>query len=298
MAKPIQIQRRLKKITQPNDKLTSEIMIISPDQFAAALERHDRYSGGIYENKKRGIITDFKITIKDNRACEPPDMFDKAVLSVCVSELSAKNNSVTVDRIFRGLTGGKAHRGTRMTSGMKSAIVSSVEKMMAMLIEIDATNAAAKMNYPDMPTKVVSAILPAAYEERIVNGQPVTTIHFFKDSPLMIFARTKNQILTYDTRLLDVANLNNTRRVVALKFYVVERVMEIVGHNMTPTITFADVFKKCGLVEGTKKQKQEARRTIEAVLNHLKAEGVIDDFRFERGGNEYRTIKIKYSSQT
>ena len=289
----IRIQRRLKKICRPNDKLAKAVATIQPNMFKEDVERFGQYRENLLEagRKNQGIHTTYTLKVKGN--VDALDQFDFAVLCVCISEQVDGNNFVTADRIFRGLTGGKSHGNTRMTKSMATAIVASVEKLMTTLIEIDSSKAQ-KLKY-DLPKKIVATILPAAYEIRTVNGQEVTTIHFLEESPLLIFARAKRQLLNHDVHLLQIPNINNTRRVVALKFYTIGRVLEIIGHNLRPTITFDDVFQKCGLADGTKRQKQEARRTIETVLNHLKAEKIIDNFTFEREGGKFRAIKIQYS---
>lgn len=302
-----QIQERLKQITQPNDKLATCVLHVPAvfedftiDDFIADVKSHGKFEFDFEEKSGTAIKTAVTIKFdKEYRASKVTDAFDNAVLFVCISELKAGNNTVTLDRIYRGLTGGKSHDGTRMTHGMETAIFESVKHLMKTLIEVDASEVVEGMKYPDMPKKLVSSLLPAEYEERLINGQVVSAIHFFKPSPLYIFACSKNhQLLIYNTRLLAVPNLRHTPRVIGIKFYLIERVVEIVtGRTEYPTITFKDLFEKCGLAEATWRQKQETRKIIVAVLNHLKEENFIEGFDFRRVGGEYQAITILKNSK-
>ena len=300
--KSAQIQERLKRITQPNDTLATKVLHVPAafdnltlDDFIADMKCYGDFKFNSVEKKGTNIKTVVTIKFdKEYRASKVTDAFDNAVLFVCISELRAGNNTITIDRIYRGLTGGKPHDNTRMTPALEKAIFESVKHLMKTLIEIDASETVKHMKYPEMPKKLVSSLLPAEYEERLINGQVVSAIHFFKPSPLYIFACSKNhQLLIYNTKLLAVPNLRHTPRVIGIKFYLIERVVEIVeDRTKHPTITFKDLFEKCGLAEASRFTKRKTRNVVIAVLNHLKAENFIEDFAFRQVGGEYQAITI------
>ena len=79
-----------------------------------------------------------------------------------------------------------------------------------------------------------------------------------------------------------------------IKSYVIRRVLEIILHNMTPTITLADIFKHCDLPNANRWQKQDARNIILGVMENLKSETVIKSFEFIKKDGSYYSIIITF----
>ena len=226
---------------------------------------------------------------------DPLDEFDYAVLSACISEWKDDNRDTTFAIILRGLTG-ETREGcdSRVYPNQRESIVNSVNKLMSTLITVDLTDVNEAFGY-EGEKKLTAPILPAKYVTTIVNGQPVEdVIHFTDESPILKIAEARNQILRYDTSLLDVPNQNNTPRVITLKNYVMRRVHEIKAHKMTPTLTFADIFKKCGITDNAREAKVDARETVKAVFDHLQAKGVIKSFTLVKKGVAIHAVTFTY----
>lgn len=62
--------------------------------------------------------------------------------------------------------------------------------------------------------------------------------------------------------LLNVSNQNNTPLIISLKNYVLRRIIEIINHKMTATITWNNIFNRCRISDASKKVKHDARETI------------------------------------
>lgn len=314
MQKKCLIERRLSHITSPNDKLAKLVFNLPANEYPDVIKHGEPER--IVEKRKQGRImatTHFWLNIIGIREGEkfpthfkikgvgsvdisrPLNEFDRAVFDACISAQAAGAKSVTVDFLFRGMTGDDKKK---TTPAEKAAILESIGKMMITQIVIDFSEARKKMKY-DIPARLVGAILPCQYADGVVvNGQATETavIEFLNESPLLTIARAKKQIISYPAALLDIPNQNNTPTVIKIKSYVIRRVQEIIKHAMTPTITFEDVFMKCGLDDADKGKKRDARKIIFDVFEKLKAEGVIRSFEKIKDGRIYRAVKISYNA--
>ena len=307
--KKFQIQRRVKKIVSPNDKLSKTLFNLPAGEYADVIQngRRDYVTEKIIRGKKiktyfwLGIIgvsegeeipTHFKVEgIGTVNICRPLNEYDRDVFVACISAQETGFEGITVDSLFRVITGDDKKQPT---PAEKTAILESIGKLLITAITIDFSEAREKMKkYDSVPKRLVGAILPCKYLDGVeVNGRKTAIIKFLDESPLITIARAKKQIISYPAALRDIPNQNNTPLVIMIKSYVIRRVEEIIQHNMTPTITFADVFNHCGLTEADKWQKQDARKVIAAIFETLKTNGKIKNFEFERDGNIYRAIKI------
>ena len=91
-------------------------------------------------------------------------------------------------------------------------------------------------------------------------------------------------------------NQNNSPMLITIKHYVLHRVMEIKAHakQMTPTITFADVFQKCRLENAHKEIKRRVRKFIEAFFEHMQQNKAIDSFQLKKRGTGFYAISFKF----
>ena len=255
------------------------------------------------KHKKHGeIVSTFAITNAEGYdGTDPLTFFDYSVLSVCISEMLEGNTCTTPAVILRGLTGKTTENGNgNLHADQRAAILASVRKMMSTIIRTDNSTVNEELGYEG--EKIIEKqILPAYFETTTINGQPVEdTIYFYHDnkgnvikSPIFEVADQRNQIIRYDTELLDVPNQNNTPLVITIKNYVMLRVMEIIKHKMTPTITLDDVFKKCRITRNTEKTRQ-TKETIDKFFAHLQAKGVVDSFSWKKQGTKIHGVEFTF----
>lgn len=285
----------LDKIVSCNDKLTKTVFSLFAEEYFDVLK--NGRSVAVTETILRGkkIQTHFTLngggfaTLK-----RPLNEYDRAIFDVCNSAQTTKLIGITRDSLFRALVGGK-NKNTRPTTNQADAIFESLKRLMT-VIEIDFSLTRDKMpKYKDIPDKIISPILPCRILHNVlVNGQRTTLIRFTDESPLIKIARVKKQIITFPVSLRDVTNQNNTPLVIMIKSYLIRRTLEIVLHNMTPTITFDDLLKHCELSNATRRQKQEVRKTTLSVMENLKAEGVIKSFEFTKKGDTFYSVTITF----
>lgn len=289
----------------PNCKLAKTINNLSENNYSAmVVDGNERKIREVKNHKKYGdVISTYRlINDSDCDDSDPLTEFDRAVLSVCISEWEIGNRYTTPAIILRGLTGkvGLRHTGKgRIHKDQRNAIINSVKKMMGVILEIDLSDTNQKLNYNDGKSqKITEAILPAKLVSTFINGQSVDDVVFFLDeSPIMKIARDRKQLLTFDATLLDVQKQNNTPMNITIKNYVMTRILEIKLHNIIPVITFADVFKKCRIENESRDKKADARNTIINFFEHLKSKGEIKDFEVTKKANSFYSVKFSYISK-
>ena len=286
----------------PNFKLAKVMNNLSQEKYDhMVVEDKNRRIIEKKNHKKFGdVATTYKISNADDYDnTDPLTEFDRAVLSVCISNLDAGNQHITPAIILRGLTGKNTKIGNgNVHKDQHAAIMNSIQKLMGTIIWIDETETNEQLQYDSKNSKKCSAILPAYFVEKTINGQDATIIYFDRESPLMEIGRARKQLLTYDVELLDVPNQNNTPMNITAKNYAMNRVQEIKLHKLTPTVTFADVFKKCRIDNASADTKMNARNVLIKFFEHLKSKGEITDFTVTKQRNSFYSIKFSYPSKS
>ena len=285
----------LEKIVSCNDKLTKTVFSLSAEEYFDVLQKG--ISIAVTETIMRGkkIQTHFTLNGGGFATLKGPlNEYDRAIFDVCNSARENNFIGITRDSLFRILTGGK-NKNTRPTPSQAIAIFESLKRLMT-VIEIDFSHTREKIpKYKDIPDKIISPILPCIILHNVlVNGQRTTLVRFTDESPLIKIARVKKQIINYYVSLRDITNQNNTPLVIMIKSYVIRRVLEIVLHKMTPTITFDDLFKHCELTDANRWQKQDARKIVLSVMNNLQSEGFIKSFALNKKGDSYYSVTITF----
>ena len=285
---------KLEKIVSCNDKLSKILFSVSADEYFDVLQ-NDK-SVAVTETIAQGkkIQTHFKLNGGGIATRKRPfNEYDRDVFDVCNSARESGLIGITRDSIFRILAGGK-NNNTRPTSNQVNAIIESVKRLMT-TIEIDFSQTRDKISkYNKVPAQIISPILPCKILHNVlVNGQLTSLIKFTDESPLMTIARVKKQIITYPVALRDIHNQNNTTLVIMLKSYVIRRVLEIKLHKqLTPAITFDDIFNHCELTNANRWQKQDVRKITVGILENLKSAEIIQNFELTKKRDAFYAISI------
>ena len=289
----------------PNCKLAKVTANRTDKQYENLLS--GKKNGGILEkkkNKKHGdIISTYKITNADGYGgTDPLSFFDYSVLSVCDSTIAEGNDCITFAMILRGLTGKTTENGNgNLHADQRAAIMESVIKLMQTTIKVDNSKVNEALGYEG--GKIIHRqILSAHIETTKINGQVVEdVVYFHKDdngetikSPFFEVADQRNQIIRYDTELLDVPNQNNSPLVITLKNYVMRRVIEIKKHKMTPTLTLDDIFKKAHITDKHCEIKSRAREYVDEFLKHLQEKSVIKSFEWSKKRNKFYGVSFTF----
>ena len=290
-----------KTIFFPNDRFSKKITTFTKDNFNNMNEGEALKLVELKNHKKFGkIVSPFRIFADENSSfslSEPIEQFDFDVLCSCISEYHIGNHYTTDSIIYRALTGKTGDNDANPSKDQRSFIIHSLEKLIFLKSEINMTDYCQKLNCNGGNSfEIISPLLPAKIiTETTVNGKASTVIQLLAQSPLWQIALLKNQFLSFDIELLNVPFQNNTKMVIELKIYVLRRIIEIIAHHLTPTLTFDDIFFKCRLENSDNKKKLRAREAIIDFLQHLKNKKLIKSFNLTKRGNSFYSIQFTYS---
>ena len=279
-----------------NDKLAKVIFKLSNE------DSNDLLKGEAYQIiEKRNlkghgeILTAFKIlNAAGYQVTRPFKMFDRFVLSVCISEWLAGNRYTTVAIIYRALTG-KIGTDAQPSITQRKTIIESLEILMSRIVDYGAEEVCSLMGYNNgNPFYGKGTLLPASYVDfSAVNGNSDTLIFFTDEPPLLKMAQAKKQLISYDACLLNIVGQQNTPMNIEAKNYTMLRIQEISLHKqLTPTITFKDVFEKLRIENTSNKTRMDARNTMVAFFEHLKSKGVIKSYEVVKHGNTFYSIQF------
>ena len=291
-----------KQMIVPNDRASKRIFNVTLDDIQKWVEENAGINFiEMQRHKKFGkIISPMKLTVDDEAftISEPLDQFDSAVLCAGISELYVGNHFTTPSIIYRAITG-KVDKGTDAKPNKKQLadIIATFELLMRLQLIYDVSKYCETTGCNDgRPITLISALLPnRMIESARANGKDTSVIELLGESPLLLSAQIKNnQILTYDSNLLDVRNMNNTRMNIGAKHYAMRRVQECSLHRkqLTPTITLADYFKKLRIENAHAQVKKDAREVLVIFFEHLKAQGVIETFKVRKKGNAFDAVEF------
>ena len=291
-----------KKRVELNDKATKRFFNLTRESYQKLLESKAKATLIEKKNHKKfgNIKSSFSISNENGFSnFIPLDEHDRAVLSVCVSNWLEGNRYITPAIIYRGLTGkvNDASGNSKPSPVQLKAILQSIDRLMFTAYDPQILDAYEKLEYISGDDKIVikkSVVLPCYRAEVTVNGQTSDVIYFDRESPFLVQASLKKQMLTYDAELLDVPYQNNSPTIIAAKNYVMRRIQEIKLHKMTPTITFADIFKKCRIENADNKVKQRIRENIIKLFENLKSKNHIKSFEVVKKRNTFYSIKLTY----
>ena len=291
-----------KKRVELNDKATKRFFNLTRESYQKLLESNAKATLIEKKNHKKfgNIKSSFSISNENGFSnFIPLDEHDRAVLSVCVSNWLEGNRYITPAIIYRGLTGkvNDASGNSKPSPVQLKAILQSIDRLMFTAYDPQILDAYEKLEYISGDDKIVikkSVVLPCYRAEVTINGQTSDVICFDRESPFLIQASLKKQMLTYDAELLDVPYQNNSPTIIAAKNYVMRRIQEIILHKMTPTITFADIFQKCRIKDADNKTKKRVREGIVKLFEHLNAKNHIKSFELVKKRNVFYAIKLTY----
>ena len=289
-----QTNTRLKNIISPNDKLTKNLFNLPANEYYDAIQKGISIAVTEIISRGKKIQTHFKLngggfaTLK-----RPLNEYDRTIFDICNSAREEGFFGLTRDSLFRALIGGKTNQHPRPNQA--AAIVESLERLMT-IIKIDFNQTREKIpKYNSVPAHIISPILPCIVLNNVlVNGQLTSLIKFTDESPLITIARAKKQIITSPVSLRDITNQNNNPLVIMIKSYVIRRVLEIILHSLTPTITLSDIFKHCDLTDADRFQQRNARKIILDIMENLKSKGIIKFFEFTKKDGSYYSSTITF----
>ena len=248
-----------------------------------------------------------------------PGAFDELIYRAVISEIQAGREFITPSMLYRDIGGSPDND---VSQAWKDKILNSVKKLARSWISYKIpADLFQKLHY-DIPNKSKENGDFLCFEGHLLDCRFISLLHgdsiiegAFKvidTPPLFDIAEKKGQIITTDISLLHVPKLKVTENTLVLRNYIIEYVLSVIGsHSHKKFITIGNgknkrrfnrvtqlnqaillntLFAECGLLNLDKKQRHDARESIEKIMQHLQNLNVINDWHFRKDGNAFVAI--------
>lgn len=290
----IQVQRRMKKLVVPCDRLSNHMFNYSVKEYADIINFHDECGCREQIKKIEEVVTPYWLELVEGYVdLLPPNAFHRELLFHAMSAFEQGFRILTISITLDGLTG---EQKFRVYKEQYEAIKAAFDKLGFTRIKINlAPLFKACPNYKKNYTgkaELVGTLLPMSYFETEINGQKTLAIKLLDESPLMTVAKIKKQLLTYDATPLAISGQKNTPQVITVKNWLLRRIELMKQRDLSTTILIKNALTDCGLADANRWQRQDFRKILDKTLSSFKADGVIQNFEFERQDGTFRAIKI------
>ena len=302
-----QVQERIKQLNLPVDKLSNCCLWhYDSEEYADIIQNNAEC--GCFERLVKGkrVVTPYFLSLIEPYVdLSPLTPFHREVLFHAINLFASGYNLITFSMTLDSMTGGVENRNLKRNAARFEAIKSAIEKLAFTGIFIDlkplfdaypkyrANYKVYCRNDKDKDkAELKGTLLPCQIVDSEINGQKTLAVEILGESPLMILAKIKHQLMRYSSEPLAITGQKNTPQVMTIKNYLLRRIELMKQRNLSRTILFAKLYKECGLTGTSDSVKQNARKEVEETLTAFKAGGVIKDFEFERKVFAYRAIKI------
>lgn len=196
--------------------------------------------------------------------------YDKRCLLAAAALVNGGNAVVSATQIYKQM----GNSGSPSAKDLKK-INDSCTKMGIGRIFIDNTDETE--THKGSPSfRYDGPILPFERVTKYINGQLCeAAFHFFREPPLITFARERKQITTVPRELLE-SPISKTEANLIIEDYLLDRISHMKTSRSPRKILYKTLYANCDIT--TSKQKQRAPEKIARYLAHYKKCGWIYDF--------------------
>ena len=199
--------------------------------------------------------------------------FDKRVYIAGAALWNAGNEMASLTQIHYAMG-----NTTRPANYQIKKIDEAITKMTTARLYLDNIREV-ELKYKYKKFKYDGSLLPMERVTGTINGKLAdAAIHFLREPPLMTFARERNQITTFDVKLLQ-SSISKTDNNLAIEDYLIERIAgakNAAKKNkkvVINAILLETLYNNCGIK--SRMQKSRAFKIIKGYLDHFKKSGYI-----------------------
>lgn len=259
--------KKADKINYPVDKVNNNVWDNMEHTYEGQLQFSTLKTG---KEKEVTVLAAINFdNVKDVKISKKLGHFDKRVYIATASLWNAGNKNVTLSKIHETMGNTK-----RPSKNQIAKINTSITKMATARLYLDNIIEAQKSKNKYKKFKYDGALLPMKRISATVRGQlSEAVIHLFEEPPLVTFARERNQITTFDVKLLQ-SPIRKTDANIALDDYLIERISGAKqsaskGNKLViNSILFETVFQKLGIINRV--EKARTIKKITTLFEHYK----------------------------
>lgn len=224
------------------------------------------------------------------------------ILNICNSAIIEGTKSLTVDNIFRRLTGSHI-RNRRAYKNWRKIITTCLVDLCSTHITIDISDIASKCKNYKIDEKIIKGrMLEATVEQNIKTrgGESATIVTFSGQlSPLYKAAEAKNnRILTFPNYLLDVPVKALSLNSILMRHYLLWRIQNVIQHGQQSSILFDTVFETLNITFENRPRKSEAISYIKKMFEYWQECNLIQNWQVTYQPNDARIPRgIEFSAE-
>ena len=181
--------------------------------------------------------------------------FDKRVYISASALFNAGNNIITLTQIYyaMGCTGKPGANSIKR-------INESISKMMGAKIYVNNSDESKTYKYKKFIYD--GALLPAERISSIVNGQlSNSSIHLFREPPIVSFAKQRNQITTISIEMLQ-SPVSKTDNNLLIEDYLIERISKAKNNSKLHKILFKTFYEHIIIPDDSSEQKKHMKKRL------------------------------------
>lgn len=266
--------------------------------------------------KKKPVIASASIDYAEllsNKAIQSvPDLesYDYTVHDAIVTHILAGNRIITVDMIYRAMTG-KVDGKVNVSDEIFQKIKKSLGKFNGRLfIDFQGTDASGE----PITLHFNEPLLMYSWIETKIHGKSVAAIRvpYDADPVLLKWARLNgNEIDTRDITLRDIPRLNNGEESATIRDYLYRRIIAMRNgydrakrrhkpFNMSRKIRFETLYKELGISDPNKEKKLAIKSKVDRCLKYWEEQKLIVSYQYTKksGTNQYDGVEINFIHET
>ena len=272
--------KRVRKITAPVDKVTQSLF--NPSKNPAL------YDGGadlIVGRGKKEVTTAVSLRIEELGEVKTGTMltdFHRTLFNAAISQFLAGNTLFSDNMLARAITGKDTVEGK-----IRRAIIDGMDTLIRTRAFIDATQEAKAFNLKGLENvKYEGALLDVRRITATINGKTTECYKIIAEPWLLTYAKSKNQLDTYDVRLLNAPfqAISATPESISIVSHLLNHIMAILNPNsrIINIILYEPLYKLAGIEASTEAtaetKRRRLRKTIHKILDVWTNEGLIDGY--------------------
>lgn len=296
--------KRVKKIIAPVDKITQSIF--NPSKNPAL------YGGGadlIVGQGKIEVTTAVSLRFEELGEVKTSTRLDenhRAIYNAVISQIVTGNTLFTDNMIARTITGKDIFE-----EKIKHTISEGMDTLIRTRASIDATQEAKAFKLKGLENvKYEGALLDVRRITATINGKTLECYKIIAEPWLLTYAKAKNQLDTYDVRLLNspFQAISATTENISLVSHLLNHIMAILNPNsrIMNTILYETLYHIAGIDAPTEATAETKRRRlrdkVHKILDVWTNEGLIngyedldEDGKPAKNGKKIAKIKISCS---
>lgn len=266
--------------------------------------------------EKKPVIASASIDYAEllsNKAIQSvPDLesYDYTVHDAIVTHILAGNRIITVDMIYRAMTG-KVDGKVNVSDEIFQKIKKSLGKFNGRLfIDFQGTDASGE----PITLHFNEPLLMYSWIETKIHGKSVAAIRvpYDADPVLLKWARLNgNEIDTRDITLRDIPRLNNGEESATIRDYLYRRIIAMRNgydrakrrhkpFNMSRKIRFETLYKELGISDPNKDKKLAIKSKVDRCLKYWEEQKLIVSYQYTKksGTNQYDGVEINFIHET